>query len=45
MLTISECQKKLNKKGVHYTNEEIQILRSFLYRLAEIQISQLNELY
>jgi hypothetical protein len=36
MLSITECKKKLNKNGVQYSNEEIEIIRNVLYKLAEV---------
>jgi hypothetical protein len=36
MLSITECKKKLNKKGVHFDDKEIEIIRSVLYNLANI---------
>lgn len=36
MLSITECKKKLNKNDVQYTDEEIEIIRNVLYKLAEI---------
>lgn len=36
MLSITECKKKLNKNGVHFTDEEIEKIRIVLYKLAEV---------
>ena len=36
MLTITDCKKRLNKNGVEYTNEEVEMIRSLLYQMAEI---------
>lgn len=38
MLSITECKKILNKNGVFYTDEEIDIIRTVLYQIAEMQI-------
>ncbi len=35
MLTLTECKKILNRNGIDYTNEEIEIIRQFLYAIAE----------
>ena len=42
MLSITECKKNLNRKGVKYTNEEVEILREALYKIAEIVHSKKN---
>lgn len=36
MLSITECKKKLNKNGVQFTDEEIELIRNVLYKLAEV---------
>ena len=36
MLSITECKKKLNRNGVHFNDDEIEIIRSVLYNLATI---------
>jgi len=36
MLSITECKKKLNKKGLQYNDSEIEIIRNVLYKLAEM---------
>jgi hypothetical protein len=40
VLSISECKKILNKKGVSYSNEETEIIREALYKIAEIMCRQ-----
>lgn len=42
MLSISECKKNLNKKGISYSNEEIEKIRGALYKIAEIVYKQKN---
>ena len=42
MLSITECKKKLNKKGIEYTDNEIEIIRNTLYKLAEVCHNQIN---
>jgi DNA-directed RNA polymerase subunit F len=42
MLTIQECKKILEKDGTMYSDEEIEILRDVLYKIAEIDIQQIN---
>jgi hypothetical protein len=42
MLSISECKKVLNKKGVSYTNQETEKIREALYKIAEIMFRQKN---
>jgi hypothetical protein len=36
MLSITECKKKLNKNGVQFTDNEIEIIRNVLYKMAEV---------
>jgi hypothetical protein len=36
MLSITECKKKLNRKGVHFNDREIEIIRNVPYNLATI---------
>lgn len=36
MLSITECKKKLNKNGVQYTDDDIEMIRNVLYKLAEL---------
>jgi hypothetical protein len=36
MLSITECKKKLNKNGIQYKDEEIELIRNVLYKLAEL---------
>ncbi|MFV8324497.1 hypothetical protein [Flavobacterium sp. ZS1P14] len=38
-------QKKLNKNGVQYTDEEIELIRNVLYKLAEVYHSNKNKKY
>jgi hypothetical protein len=41
MLTLTECKKILNRSGLIYTEEEIELLRNFLYLIAEIEIERI----
>jgi DNA-directed RNA polymerase subunit F len=43
MLTIQECKKILEKDGTKYSDEEVEILRDILYKIAEIDIQQINK--
>ena len=36
MLSITESKKILNRAGLNYTDEEINMIREFIYVLAEI---------
>ena len=42
MLTVQECKKILEKDGTKYSDEEAEILRDVLYKIAEIDIQQIN---
>lgn len=42
MLLITECKKKLNKNGVHYSDAEIEVIRNVLYKLADINYQLLK---
>jgi hypothetical protein len=37
MLTIEECKKILNTNGKKYTDEEVDLIRSTLYKIAEVE--------
>ena len=43
MLSITECKKMLNKRGVQYTDAEIEMIRNVLYKLAEVCHNQINK--
>jgi hypothetical protein len=36
MLSIAQCSKILNSKGKKHTNEEVELIRSLLYTLGQI---------
>jgi hypothetical protein len=36
MLSITKCKKILNTNGFFYTDEEIDLIRNVLYKLAEV---------
>jgi len=38
MLSIQECRKFLNQKNKRLSDEEVRILRDFLYQLARIEL-------
>jgi len=42
MLSITKCKKILNKNGIKYTDNEIEVLRELLYAIAQIQFEQTN---
>jgi len=44
VLSNTECKKFLNKKGISYSNEEIEKIREALYKFAEIVFRQKNNL-
>jgi hypothetical protein len=39
MLTYEKCKKTLNNKSVKYTNEEVYLIREWLYQFAEIIVN------
>jgi hypothetical protein len=43
MLSITECKKALNKRGVQFTDIEIEMIRNVLYKLAEVCHKQINK--
>jgi DNA-directed RNA polymerase subunit F len=45
MLSITECKKILNKKGVQFNEEEIKTIRNVLYKLAEVCHKNINNKY
>lgn len=42
MLSITECKKILNKKGIIYKDDEVEKIREALYKIAEIVYSNKN---
>lgn len=36
MLSLEKCSQILNRKNKNYSNDEVKIIRDFLYDLAEI---------
>jgi hypothetical protein len=36
-LSIEYCRKKLLKKGLNFTDNQVELIRKFLYLLAEIE--------
>lgn len=38
MITLEKCKEILNKGETKYDNEEIKLIRKYLYLLAELQI-------
>jgi len=42
MLSLTKCKNILNKNGIKYTDEEIEVLRELLYSIAQIQFEQTN---
>lgn len=36
-LSIAHCQKVLSKDGSKYTDEEVKMIRDFLYQMARIE--------
>lgn len=42
MLSITECKKKLNKNGVEFSNEEIEMVRNVLYQIAKVYHSTIK---
>jgi len=39
MIPIEKCRAIMNRGGLHYTDDELIIMRNFLYRLAGIMTS------
>jgi hypothetical protein len=42
-LSLTECKKILNTDGLFYTDEEIIVLRDYLYHLADIVMDDIAE--
>jgi hypothetical protein len=42
MLTIVACKKILERNNVEYTDEEIELIRDVLYKIAEAEIQQIE---
>jgi hypothetical protein len=43
VLSLTECKKILNKKGIEYSDKEVEILRNVLYKLEEVCRVQINQ--
>jgi hypothetical protein len=42
MLTIVACRKILEQNNVEYTDEEIELIRDVLYKIADAEIQQIE---
>lgn len=42
MITLGNCKKILNNKERKYTDEEIKMIRAYLYMMAQIQLEMEN---
>jgi hypothetical protein len=42
MITIEQCNKILNNGERKYNNEEIRMIRDYLYQLANLEINDLK---
>lgn len=42
MITIEQCNKILNNGERKYNNEEIRMIRDYLYQLANLEINELK---
>lgn len=38
MITLENCKKILNKTNKKYTDEEVKLIRAYLYMMAQIQL-------
>lgn len=43
MLSKTQCKKVLNKNGLFYNDEEIEVIRKVLYQIAEIEYKRKNQ--
>ena len=43
MLSLEICKKILNQNKKKYKDEEIKLIREFLYQIAELQLESENE--
>ncbi len=39
MISLEHCRKILNKTKSKYTDEEVKMIREFLYRMAQIDVN------
>jgi hypothetical protein len=42
MLSDEECKKILNRNGKNYTDEQIRIIRDFLWSLAQVELKTIE---
>ncbi|MCX6258656.1 MAG: hypothetical protein NTW49_12280 [Bacteroidia bacterium] len=43
MLTLKKCKEKLEKSKKTYSDEEVQVIRDYLYKLASINVDFIKE--
>ena len=43
MLTLNECKKILNQDGILYTDEEVILIRDWMYHMADIAIDVIEQ--
>jgi len=41
--SIEKCKKTLNQNGNNYSDEDVKIIRDFLYFIAEMEFENFNE--
>lgn len=44
MLTYEKCKSTLNKNGVKYTDEEINVIKHVLNKMAEIELNHVKKI-
>lgn len=42
VLSTTECKKRLNKNKIQYKDEEIELIRNVLYKVAEVCHKKIN---
>lgn len=42
-LSLAECRKTLNVNGLYYTDDEVILIRDWLYHMADIAIDAMKE--
>ena len=43
MITFEKCKSHLNQNGIKYTDEEIQTIMDVLYKIAELELQQIEK--
>ena len=43
MLSLTECKKILNRNGICYSDKEVELIKKFIYNVAEVKYGQIKK--